>query len=224
MSKIDLECFPHVVDLIWEFLPDHSLHIAGQVCRSWRYRAQKRLYHHLSAAPTYQGWVLAPRAKLSKNDALKYFLPHEDSEIQKLPSQPRISSNYQRLDAALAARTTEAMDLIWYVHRHPDIRSPISFLKNFSRLQTLRVHSWPGQRVEGIGATQVYGWFPSADCKTRITAHNAERLVLLHLEDRSPRSVLEAGNLESAGVLERESYSSKELIVGSTASYTSLRH
>lgn len=111
MSKVDFEYYPHSADVIWDFMPDCSVLVTGQVCWSWRYRASKRLYHHLGATPTYQGWFLTTPSQLSKDVCHWYSLPYDDSEIQYFLVRPQVTNSCPRLDVALAARATETK--IW---------------------------------------------------------------------------------------------------------------
>lgn len=45
---IDHRFFPHIIDLIWSFMPYPSLVVATMVCKTWREDSIKRLFEHVT--------------------------------------------------------------------------------------------------------------------------------------------------------------------------------
>lgn len=164
MSRVDFEYYPHIIDLIWEHISDPiTVHAAGQVCSSWRKRALKVIYRHLSAEQSRTGWNLWMK-----------------TDNERIPVKYQIPATFSgpKLDSSVAARHTEILDVIWPRKvSTPD--AAVKLAEKFPNLHTMRIHTGQGGDLEGTGATQVYSWFSRETHRVTIKAHKADTLVLL---------------------------------------------
>ncbi|EJT49665.1 hypothetical protein A1Q1_01163 [Trichosporon asahii var. asahii CBS 2479] len=170
MSKVDFEFYPHIVDLIWEHITDP--YTAGQVCTSWRKRALKLIYHHLSADMHNGRWRLWMKTD-DEDIHCKYLLAGADTA--------------PTLDSDAAARHTEILDVLW-PRTWSGGSTTAKLAEKFPRLHTMRVHTKEYGDLKGIGETQVYSWFSRETSRVTIRAHEAQTLVVLIAVERAPLS------------------------------------
>lgn len=215
MSKVDLEYYPHIVDLIWEHMSDpRTVYAAGQVCSSWRKRALATVYRHLSAEPGLGGWKL--RMKTDGEDfPLKYLMPTTKAGVPL--SMPLGTSIFSKigpgLDGDMAARHTEILDVLWPPASMP-ADAAVKLADKLPKLHTMRMHSNLRGDLEGTGATQVYSWFSRDTPEISVKAHKATTVVLLITVER-PVVVdgLFDDEVRLSQQLLKESYAASDLVL-----------
>lgn len=173
MSKVDFEYYPHVVNLIWEHIPDSSVYLAGQVSSSWRERALKRAYQHLTIEECDRGWRFWMYTPDAADICAKYFLPFPPSDLS--PAFWAVMEKHPTFSVDVAARYTQVLDLEGPTDTLGLDDPPLQLTEMFSALHTTRVHGTGGW---GFGATQVFFWHSRDSAEVSIKAPEAECIVL----------------------------------------------
>lgn len=179
MSKVDFEYYPHIVDLIWEHIPASEVYLAGQVSSSWRERALKRVYRHLTIEMCDRGWRFWMWTPDAEDIYAKYFVPCQQSD--RFPNLWQVvPERHPAFSFDLAARYTEVLDLREITDELRLGDPPLKLDEAFPRLHTLRMLMECGGEAEviSVAATQVYSWYSSEFYRVNITAHNANCIVL----------------------------------------------
>lgn len=191
MSKVDFEYYPHLVDLIFEHIPASFVHTAGQVCHSWRKRANRIAYRHLATEEWEGGWRMWTKTARPEDIPARYHVPCDKSErIDNVSASDPSPAAHAPIDLDEVARSTETVDLLWFrpgYGTHSDSPTPpLRFLQRvFPKLRTLRVYikgEYRGRRgdlIEGLGAVQVFNTRVNfSGIFFTIAAHRAELIIL----------------------------------------------
>lgn len=210
MSKVDFEYYPHLVDLIWEHIPASEVYLAGQVSSSWRERALKRVYRHLTIEMCDRGWRFWMWTADSADIYAKYFLPCRPSD--RSGGWKVLPERHPTFSVDVAARYTEVLDLKAPTNSLRLGAPPLKLHATFSRLHTTRVHTAGG--AKGFGATQVYFFNTRDSDKIKIEAPKAECIVLT-ITVGQPHGWFHvfAGNARLEKHLKPGTYTAKKLVI-----------
>lgn len=211
MPDANLEYFPHIVDLIFRHIPAWDLHIASQVCSSWRSRAEAAYVRHLSAKPDGRVWELSIPADFFFSHELQYYLPFPAPRPRPRPRRtcPRLwrddepYTDHLRPLAPELLRHVQVLDVYFYdLEVAEEEKTYALFLDRFPNLSVMRAQARCNFPIRGRGRTQVFFAIWEECLDTRLCTSDAETVVL-NFWGRTYNDVLDEGNPIQAFVSEQ---------------------
>lgn len=160
MPKANLEYFPHIVDMIFEHIPACALHIASQVCSSWRTRAEEVYLQHLIVKPYGTGWKFSIKKEFVLHQCLEYYMPCGAPQ----PHPPLLYDPYRQTQLREHHRPllpemtplVQILDVFYYDIGYKEETAYRLLLDQFKNLQVTRGTARCYFPMRGAGETQVF--------------------------------------------------------------------
>lgn len=201
MPKANLEYFPHIVDMIFEHIPACALHIASQVCSSWRARAEEVYLRHLIVKPYGTGWKFSIKKEFALHQCLEYYMPCGAPQ----PHPPLLYDPYRQTQLREHHRPllpemtplVQILDVFYYDIGYEEETAYRLLLDQFKNLQVTRGTARCYFPMRGAGDTQVFfvSWEDCLDM--RVLTGPAKTVVLCILGTSSTSTLLQGNPIQS---------------------------